>query len=484
MLKSLVRRKQNAKPNQNAAAQSANNAAAAGLPARLPSYKAKLASAVDELLAVAPAGDSAGEREIRAAVERMVKTFRDAQVEALSAQAGFVREVAETAIYIGWISHDVKVVASRSKDIHDSVGELAAAAVHIAEGSKFCTAQITDVRDGMRQGSSGMHQTGEAMRMAAAQVGSIMERVAVLEQAVQQIAGMAQTIEAISRQTNLLALNATIEAARAGEAGRGFAIVASEVKVLSGNTAKATEEIRTRIATLSDGMNAIRQVTGESVAAVSKGAEISGAATAVFDSLSSHVEQIAGHLSDFSQHVDRQQTATGEIAASVAKINGKVAKVETEMMNALARTAKAEEWALSEQRTMSDAVLPHHELIFVRGEIMAWKRRLAATLVGLAKPSAEVETCSRCKLNEWFARPHVPEVAADRNYLELKRIFKASEAAAKEMVDCIRREDWAKASGAYVTAEKAIDSVIALSGVLFEAHGRNGNGAAANGGSQ
>ena len=72
-------------------------------------------------------------------------------------------------------------------------------------------------------------------------------RIGKLSRAAQEIGDVVKLITAIAEQTNLLALNATIEAARAGEAGRGFAVVASEVKSLASQTAKATDEISSHI---------------------------------------------------------------------------------------------------------------------------------------------------------------------------------------------------------------------------------------------
>jgi len=87
-----------------------------------------------------------------------------------------------------------------------------------------------------------------------------------LSRAAQRIGDVVKLITAIANQTNLLALNATIEAARAGEAGRGFAIVASEVKSLSNQTAKATEEIGAQIA----GMQIATQDNVETIKQISK----------------------------------------------------------------------------------------------------------------------------------------------------------------------------------------------------------------------
>ena len=86
-------------------------------------------------------------------------------------------------------------------------------------------------------------------------------RIGKLSRAAQEIGDVVKLITAIAEQTNLLALNATIEAARAGEAGRGFAVVASEVKSLASQTAKATDEISNQIA-------GMQGATQESVAAI------------------------------------------------------------------------------------------------------------------------------------------------------------------------------------------------------------------------
>jgi len=98
---------------------------------------------------------------------------------------------------------------------------------------------------------------------AVRQAETTNHRIRDLSQAANKIGDVVKLITAVAEQTNLLALNATIEAARAGEAGRGFAVVASEVKQLAAQTAKATDEI-------SDQINNMQIATSDSVTAIKR----------------------------------------------------------------------------------------------------------------------------------------------------------------------------------------------------------------------
>jgi methyl-accepting chemotaxis protein len=148
-------------------------------------------------------------------------------------------------------------------------------------------------------GSEISRQVGRAAtisRDAAEEGRRTNQTVAALAAAAQKVGDVVKLIQDIAGQTNLLALNATIEAARAGDAGKGFAVVAGEVKSLANQTAKATEDIRTQIASIQAESNAALAAIQGIAQTVHTVEEIAGSIAATVDQQSSAIQEVSGNI--------------------------------------------------------------------------------------------------------------------------------------------------------------------------------------------
>ena len=160
-------------------------------------------------------------------------------------------------------------------------------------------------------------QVQESSRIAAEAVGQAQKtdaRITELSGAASRIGDVVKMITAIAEQTNLLALNATIEAARAGEAGRGFAVVASEVKALASQTAKATDEIGTQIA-------AMQTATRDSVGAIKEISGTIGRIAEIAATIAAAVQEQGAATQEISRNVHQAAQGTSQVATNITDVN-------------------------------------------------------------------------------------------------------------------------------------------------------------------
>jgi methyl-accepting chemotaxis protein len=189
------------------------------------------------------------------------------------------------------IAHFSSTAAGQSDRVVTSAGEVAASVDTVATGSSQMEQAIREIA----------HNATEAARVAgqAVEVADATTRtVGKLGDSSQEIATVVKLINGIAEQTNLLALNATIEAARAGEAGKGFAVVASEVKELAQETARATEDISKRV-------EAIQADTAGAVEAIGQ--------------ISSVIAEINDFQATIAAAVEQQTATTNEMNRNVAE---------------------------------------------------------------------------------------------------------------------------------------------------------------------
>ena len=220
--------------------------------------------------------------QVTAAADTMKSTAESmaTTAEETSRQSTVVAAAAEEA------STNVQTVASAAEELSSSISEISRQVAHSTEIAGLAVVEA-ERTNGMVQG---------------------------LAEAAQKIGEVVELITDIADQTNLLALNATIEAARAGEAGKGFAVVASEVKNLANQTAKATEEIGGQIG----GIQSATQDAADAIGGISK---TIGEINEIASTIAAAVEEQGAATQEIARNVEQASEGTRDVTVNISGVN-------------------------------------------------------------------------------------------------------------------------------------------------------------------
>ncbi|HKM15994.1 MAG TPA: methyl-accepting chemotaxis protein [Marinospirillum sp.] len=293
-----------------------------------------------------------------------------------------------------------------TEEVSTAMNEMSVTAVEIASHAAE-TAIATDQADqSSSHGNEVVHLTSESISRLAAEVDQAAQVIRKLNEYSENIGSILDVISSISEQTNLLALNAAIEAARAGEHGRGFAVVADEVRQLAQRSQEATGQIHGMIEQLQQGVEQSVEVIERSHKEAEKTVEQTETARLALEEITEAMRRISDMSAQIASAAEEQTAVSDDINRHIVIISEGAVETVGQTANIIAATSGigSEISALMKQlRGFRVNIEPRVELALAKSAHRAWKVRVRSFLDGQSSLSLDQAVShTQCDLGIWY----------------------------------------------------------------------------------
>jgi len=258
---------------------------------------------------------------ILAALGEMVGNLRGMVAQIIDISGSVATASGQLRATSDQIATGAEETVAQSNTVATASEEMAATSTDIARNCTVAAEASARSSQAAQNGASIVQETIVGMGAIAERVRATSVTIEALGTRSDQIGAIVGTIEDIADQTNLLALNAAIEAARAGEQGRGFAVVADEVRALAERTTKATREIGEMIRAIQGETRTAVCTMEEGVQEVEKGAQASARSEEALEMILNSINEVSLQVSQIATAAEQQTATTGEVTSNILQIS-------------------------------------------------------------------------------------------------------------------------------------------------------------------